>query len=464
MSGLLVLGDAMLDRDIDGTVERICPEAPVPVLDETGRSSAPGGAARAAVIAAAAGREVTLLTALGDDEAGTAVRALAERAGVKVLDLGMHGGTPEKIRLRSDDRTLLRLDRGGGPRTPLGEPDDGHLEALAGADAVLVSDYGRGMSSLARIRRTLARMAGRTPIVWDPHPRGRPPVERISLATPNRREAADLVSTVRGRGVRADAARARELRSRWQADGVAVTLGADGAVLDTGRPTPVMVPVRTPAHGDPCGAGDCFAAAAASALMAGSSTEDAVSAAVAAATRYVAGGGAGDLGVAPEAADDAAAGHGLRAAIEVSRRVRAEGGTVVATGGCFDLLHAGHVATLEAARQLGDCLIVLLNSDRSVSALKGPARPVVSELDRAALLESLRCVDAVVIFDDATPVRTLERLRPHIFAKGGDYSAEQLPETAAMRRWNGQTVILPTLEGRSTTRLIQRATAKEETA
>jgi rfaE bifunctional protein nucleotidyltransferase chain/domain len=178
----------------------------------------------------------------------------------------------------------------------------------------------------------------------------------------------------------------------------------------------------------------------------------------------VAGGGAGDLGVAPEAADDAAAGHGLRAAIEVSRRVRAEGGTVVATGGCFDLLHAGHVATLEAARQLGDCLIVLLNSDRSVSALKGPARPVVSELDRAALLESLRCVDAVVIFDDATPVRTLERLRPHIFAKGGDYSAEQLPETAAMRRWNGQTVILPTLEGRSTTRLIQRATAKEETA
>ncbi|HEX2587858.1 MAG TPA: PfkB family carbohydrate kinase [Gaiellales bacterium] len=464
MSGLLVLGDAMLDRDIDGTVERICPEAPVPVLDETGRSSAPGGAARAAVIAAAAGREVTLLTALGDDEAGTAVRALAERAGVEVLDLGMHGATPEKIRLRSDDRTLLRLDRGGGPRTPLGEPDDGHLEALAGADAVLVSDYGRGMSSLARIRRTLARMAGRTPIVWDPHPRGRPPVERISLATPNRREAADLVSTVRGRGVRADAARARELRSRWQADGVAVTLGADGAVLDTGRPTPVMVPVRTPAHGDPCGAGDCFAAAAASALMAGSSTEDAVSAAVAAATRYVAGGGAGDLGVAPEAADDAAAGHGLRAAIEVSRRVRAEGGTVVATGGCFDLLHAGHVATLEAARQLGDCLIVLLNSDRSVSALKGPARPVVSELDRAALLESLRCVDAVVIFDDATPVRTLERLRPHIFAKGGDYSAEQLPETAAMRRWNGQTVILPTLEGRSTTRLIQRATAKEETA
>jgi rfaE bifunctional protein nucleotidyltransferase chain/domain len=242
---------------------------------------------------------------------------------------------------------------------------------------------------------------------------------------------------------------------------VAVTLGADGAMLDTGRPTPVMVPVRTPAHGDPCGAGDCFAAAAACALMSGASTEESVSAAVAAATRYVADGQAGDLGLPAATGDVVTAGRGLRGAIELAERVRAEGGTVVATGGCFDLLHAGHVATLESARQLGDCLIVLLNSDRSVAALKGPSRPVVSEHDRARLLESLRCVDAVVIFDDATPVPTLERLRPHVFAKGGDYAAERLPETAAMRRWNGQSVILPTLEGRSTTGLIQRANAKE---
>ena len=374
------------------------------------------------------------------------------------------GATPEKIRLRSDDRTLLRLDRGGGPRTPVGEPDDELLEAIYGADAVLVSDYGRGMASAAAVRRALAGLVGHTPIVWDPHPRGRPPVERASLATPNRREAAALVTTVRGHGVRADAARARELRTRWKADAVAVTLGAEGAVLDLGRPTPVMVPVSRPAHGDPCGAGDCFAAAAACALMAGSSPEDAVSAAVAAATRYVADGEAGDLGAAAGRHTRSTAAHGLERALGLAGRVRAEGGTVVATGGCFDLLHAGHVSTLETARQLGDCLIVLLNSDRSVSALKGPARPVVSEQDRATLLESLRCVDAVVVFDEATPVRTLERLRPHIFARGGDYAAEHLPETSAMRRWNGQTVVLPTLAGRSTTGLIERAAAKEETA
>jgi rfaE bifunctional protein nucleotidyltransferase chain/domain len=306
------------------------------------------------------------------------------------------------------------------------------------------------------LRRILAGVAGRTPIVWDPHPRGRPPIERVSLATPNRREAAELVSAVRGQGVRADSARARELRARWQADAVAVTLGSDGAVVDVGHPTPVMVPVERPAHGDPCGAGDCFAAAAACRLMDGASPEDAVASAVAAATRYVADGQAGDLGAALDPAAE-----GLDRAVALAARVRDEGGTVVATGGCFDLLHAGHISTLEAARALGDCLVVLVNSDRSVSALKGPDRPVVPEHDRARLLESLRCVDAVVIFDEATPVRALERVRPHIFAKGGDYAAADLPETAAMRRFNGQTVILPTLEGRSTTRLIQRA-AREE--
>jgi D-beta-D-heptose 7-phosphate kinase / D-beta-D-heptose 1-phosphate adenosyltransferase len=461
MSCLLVIGDGMLDRDVEGAVERICPEAPVPILDETGRSTAPGGAARAAVIAAAAGRDVTLLTALGNDEAGAVVRELAERAGVRVLDVGLNGATPEKIRLRSDDRTLLRLDRGGSPPTRLGQPREDHVGALEDAAAVLVSDYGRGMSSLRPIRRALANQAGRTPIVWDPHPRGRPPIQRITLATPNSREAAALVTTVRGDGARAAVARARELRTRWRADGVAVTLGADGAVLDTGRPTPLRVPVRSRAHGDPCGAGDCFAAVAAWTLMAGGSTVDAVSAAVSAATRYVAEGQAGDLCATGEG-HVVAPGDGLSGALELVERVRAAGGTVVATGGCFDLLHAGHVSTLQSARRLGDCLIVLLNSDRSVSVLKGPARPVVSEHDRARLLESLRCVDAVVIFDDATPVPMLERLRPQIFAKGGDYEAEQLPETTAMRRWNGQTVVLPTLEDRSTTSLIQRVTAKEQ--
>ena len=128
---------------------------------------------------------------------------------------------------------------------------------------------------------------------------------------------------------------------------------------------------------------------------------------------------------------------------------------MVATGGCFDLLHSGHVSMLQAARELGDCLIVCLNSDASVRRLKGEDRPLVPEDDRAAVLGALGCVDAVVVFEEDTPAALLERLRPDLFAKGGDYTADELPEAAVVERWGGDVVILPYVAGRSTTRLIE---------
>jgi rfaE bifunctional protein nucleotidyltransferase chain/domain len=143
----------------------------------------------------------------------------------------------------------------------------------------------------------------------------------------------------------------------------------------------------------------------------------------------------------------------------VADRVRAEGGTVVATGGCFDLLHAGHVATLEAARALGDCLVVCLNSDDSVRRLKGPSRPLVPQEDRARVLAALECVDEVVVFDEDTPVEAIRRVRPDVWAKGGDYAGADLPEAALLREWGGQAIVLPYLTGRSTTSLVARANA-----
>ncbi len=130
---------------------------------------------------------------------------------------------------------------------------------------------------------------------------------------------------------------------------------------------------------------------------------------------------------------------------------------MVATGGCFDLLHAGHVATLRAARRLGDCLVVCLNSDASVRRLKGPSRPLVPAADRAKVLEALECVDAVVVFDEDTPVEAIRRLRPDVWAKGGDYAGADVPEAAVLRVWGGQAVVLPYLEGRSTTALVRSA-------
>jgi rfaE bifunctional protein nucleotidyltransferase chain/domain len=135
---------------------------------------------------------------------------------------------------------------------------------------------------------------------------------------------------------------------------------------------------------------------------------------------------------------------------------------VVATGGCFDLLHPGHVATLDGARALGDCLVVLLNSDASVTRLKGRGRPLVPERDRAQVLAALRCVDAVVVFDEDTPEAALRRLQPHVFTKGADYRGRVIPEEAVMRAFGGQVVLLPIVSGRSTTRLIERAEVSRE--
>jgi rfaE bifunctional protein nucleotidyltransferase chain/domain len=136
---------------------------------------------------------------------------------------------------------------------------------------------------------------------------------------------------------------------------------------------------------------------------------------------------------------------------------RARGGRVVATGGCFDILHAGHVASLRAARALGGCLVVCLNSDASVRRLKGPSRPVVAERDRVEVLTALACVDAVVVFDEATPEALLRELRPDVFVKGGDYELAAMPEAQLVRSWGGEAVLVPYLEGYSTTSLLAEA-------
>jgi rfaE bifunctional protein nucleotidyltransferase chain/domain len=145
----------------------------------------------------------------------------------------------------------------------------------------------------------------------------------------------------------------------------------------------------------------------------------------------------------------------------VVQRVRAAGGTVVATGGCFDLLHAGHVDSLRAARGLGDCLVVCLNSDASVRRLKGAGRPVVGQEDRARVLQALECVDAVLVFDEDTPEQILRTLRPDVWAKGGDYAGAELPEAPVLAEWGGALVVLPYLRGRSTSDMVRTMVSRE---
>lgn len=488
---LVVLGDALLDRDIEGAADRLCPDAPAPVLTQTSAVDRPGGAALAAVLAAGFGYDVTLVAAIAADEAGGRLRGLLDAAGVQVCALPLPTATPEKIRLRAGGYVLLRLDRGGGRASlAAGDLPAAARDALRRAAAVLVSDYGQGMTRLAPLRAAIAERDG-TPVVWDPHPRGAVAVPGARLATPNEAELARLVGTAAAGAHRltAVAGSAAALRERWRAGAVAVTLGADGALLCHGGATPLMVPPPAglaPATVDTCGAGDCFAAAATVALAGGALVSEAVQEAVCRASLFVAAGGAGAVRLSgpeplpgPERLSGPESGReplsspepewrpaGGTPADDVVAAVRSCGGTVVATGGCFDLVHAGHVATLEAARRLGDCLVVCINSDASVAALKGPERPVVPAADRARLLQALACVDAVVVFDEATPHAVLRRLRPDVWVKGGDYfdgpaETPALPEAELVRSWGGQTVVVPYLAGRSTTAMISAVRRRE---
>jgi rfaE bifunctional protein nucleotidyltransferase chain/domain len=220
-------------------------------------------------------------------------------------------------------------------------------------------------------------------------------------------------------------------------------------------PFVVPVPATSAVHAavDTCGAGDAFAVAAALALRAGALPTEAVTKAVAAAAQFVADGAAGS--VAAGSSRQPFESPARASVMEAAARVRDGGGTLVATGGCFDLLHAGHVATLQAARRLGDALVVCVNSDESVRRLKGPSRPLQPARDRCRILSALSCVDAVVVFEEDTPFNVLRELRPHVWVKGGDYTDQELPEAAALAEWGGQVVAVPYLPERSTTRLVE---------
>ncbi|WP_328709392.1 PfkB family carbohydrate kinase [Microbispora hainanensis] len=498
MSGpLVIVGDSLLDVDVEGTADRLCPDAPVPVVEGQAEHHRPGGAGLAALLAARDGTRVVLITALGDDPSGRCLEDLLSPM-VEIVRLPLRGTTVRKSRVRARGQTLVRIDTGDG--RAMGRPGQvasasafaRAAGALAAASAVLVADYGRGVADL--LREPLRGLD--VPLVWDPHPRGSLPVPGCALVTPSEAEARGMCEEPYVSPERT----ARRLVRDLGAEAVAITLGERGAMLARrgGRFGPVPAP-HVASGTDACGAGDRFAAAAALALADGASSEDAVARAVGEATRFVEEGGAAALrlhhsgryrsgryrsgqdhsGQDHSGQDHSGQDHSGQyrsgrhcpateppvpfgpgaSAFDVAGAVRAAGGRLIATGGCFDLLHAGHVSLLRRARALGDALVVCVNSDDSIRRLKGPGRPLVSERDRVEVLRALGCVDAVTVFDEDTPSQVIERLCPDVWVKGGDYDERSMPEAEAVRRTGGEIVILPTVPGYSTTDLIAAARA-----
>ena len=466
---VLIVGDIMLDAFVSGEVARVSPEAPVPVLRVAERQEMLGGAGNVLRNLAELGAQAKLVGAVGDDEAGRRVRQLAGNADDDGSGLVTASDRPttSKTRYLAQGQQLLRSDT--ETAAPLRDDQASAIlkavtAALPACDALILSDYGKGVLHPDTTRKViaLARAAGR-PVIVDPKGRDYSAYAGAGVVTPNRSELREAT----GENADSDAAvaaAAGRLREQVGLDAVLATRGPAGMTLVTAAETPLHLPAATRDVFDVSGAGDTVVATLGAALGAGAPLPTAAGLANVAAGLVV--GKVGTATVRPEEILHALHANRLRASerkvldtASAAERVaawRRAGQRVGFTNGCFDLLHPGHVSLLRQARTQCDRLIVGLNSDASVTRLKGPERPIQDAAARAAVLASLGDVDAVVIFGEDTPLSLIETLRPDTLVKGGDYTPESVVGADVVTSHGGRVVIADLEPGHATSATVRR--------
>jgi D-beta-D-heptose 7-phosphate kinase / D-beta-D-heptose 1-phosphate adenosyltransferase len=466
----LVVGDVMLDKYIWGDVERISPEAPVPVVLAGHRSEQPGGAANVAMNLAGLGAQVTVLGFVGGDSDQNALEHLLKAAGIASRLTVVPGApTTSKLRILGGNQQMLRLDTESHAPRPQAAYDallNEFDQALPSADVVILSDYAKGVlndtTSQSLIQR--ARVAG-IPVLVDPKSRSFERYHGATTICPNLNElslAAGESSKDMERIFLAGQAMIAALDLKY----LAVTLSEKGiAILYPNRRA--LLPAVARNVYDVSGAGDTVIATLALSMARNLPVETAAQLANVAAGIVVS-----KIGTVPIQRHELIGALSEEIGLHAEEKVlsldqlkircaswRSSGKRIVFTNGCFDILHIGHIALLEQARRQGDKLIVAINSDASVQRLKGPSRPMVGERERAQMLAALTAVDSVVVFEEDTPLATIQTIRPDVLVKGGDYTETTIVGAAEVRTWGGSVKIIPTVEGFSTTKLIAKAIA-----
>ncbi len=468
---ILVVGDVMLDKYIHGSVDRVSPEAPVPVVHAKRRTRQPGGAGNVAMNVAGLGARATVVGFAGDDEDRIALAEALAAGGVEAwLIVAAGSPTISKLRILGGNQQIVRLDiesKATRPAAAYAELIDAVMELLPKSSGLILSDYAKGTLT-EEVCQTLigaARSAG-VPVLVDPKGADFSRYRGATTISPNLKELAVAtgdanaeLETVLDRG--------RAMLGKLDLEYLTVTLGERGiAVLYPERRFDAPATARQVF--DVSGAGDTVIAMLALTIISGVAIEDAVRVANVAAGIVV-----GKLGTVPIARHELVAALtgfagtdsqektlGLPQLLARAAEWRAAGHTIVFTNGCFDILHVGHVTLLETCRRLGDKVVVGINSDASVSGLKGPGRPVVKERERRRMLAALMATDAVVVFDAPTPIDLIVALRPDVLVKGGDYTEESVVGAPEVRSWGGRVDIVPTVEGFSTTNILQASGGK----
>ncbi len=465
---VLCVGDVMLDRFVTGEVERISPEAPIPVLRVEGETSMLGGAGNVIRNIVGLGGTARFVGVIGDDDAGREIVLRIDELGRADAELIIDADRPTSIKTRfvAGNQQMMRAD--WESLAEMTESTGAEIVAAAGrelvdSDCLVLSDYGKGVLDQGRIAALIAaaKAAGK-PVIVDPKGADYGRYRGADLITPNRKELAEATGRTINDPAAAIAA-ASELRTAHDFGAVLVTLSGDGMALVSADGS-VHLQAEAREVFDVSGAGDTVVAAVACALSVYAEAADAARLANVAAGIVVGKAGTAAVSLAEVIAalhhqDISRAEAKLMvddAALDRLAVWRRQGLTIGFTNGCFDLLHPGHVSLIAQARAACDRLVVGLNSDASVARLKGAGRPVQTEAARATVLASLAGVDAVVIFGDETPLRLIEFLKPDVLIKGADYAKDEVVGADIVER-NGGRVVLAELEpGHSTTATIAR--------
>jgi D-beta-D-heptose 7-phosphate kinase/D-beta-D-heptose 1-phosphate adenosyltransferase len=478
---IVVVGDLILDRYIWGYAERISQEAPVPLLRADHREHRLGGAASVATMLRALGAQVRLIGGVGNDPDAAVVRRMLTEQGIDdqlVLPMDDRPTTlKERYIGRAQDRhpqQMIRVDYETRDPIPAVVEAILHSElpaSLQWADVVLISDYDKGVCTPTLLRAVIeaARAAGVKVLVDPIRSNDYSRYKGVHCMTPNRLEAqlATGLSIAREQ----DALRVgKQLVETLGMEAVLVTLDRDGMALVLDDGNAILVPTRPRQVYDITGAGDMVLAVVGLCLACGAGYEEA------AALGNVAGGlEVEKFGVALLTREeilrdliDHRCAEGSKILdhnhlVDEVRRRRLAGQKIVFTNGCFDILHPGHTRLLRQAADQGDYLIVGLNSDASVRRLKGLSRPINPSDARAEVLSALEAVDAVTVFDEDTPLNLITTLRPDVLVKGGDYRPEEVVGRAEVEATGGRLLLIPLVEGHSTTGLVHRASERERT-
>lgn len=471
---IVVVGDIMLDRTVEGQVSRICPEAPVPVLHDARQTTALGGAGNVVRNIVSLGGNVVPVAVVGADHEGNEVRSLLGGLGCTTRGVVSEAGRPTTVKMRfaSQGQQMLRVDTEA--TRPLAETTRERLlaaarAALATADVLVVADYAKGVVSPALTGALVAEAAARgVPVVVDPKAADFARYRGADFVTPNEKELA----AASGRPCGTDAetlAAARALASRHGLGAVLATRSEKGMMLVPAEGAPAVLRALAREVVDITGAGDTVSAAFALGLAAGMSPSVAahhanVAAGIVVQKRGTAHVGLDELVRALSRGAGATARGKVMASDELARqlaRCRAMGLRIGFTNGCFDLLHPGHLALLHAASEACDFLVVGINGDASVQRLKGEGRPVQPVEARAAVLAALGIVGAVTVFDEDTPETLIRAVRPAVLVKGADYAKEDVVGAAFVESYGGEVRLAPLLGGHSTTAIVGRMARRE---